>query len=136
VPATLAAIAGEAAPLGVGIDLRQPPRTDDPPARAEFFGNPAQTGPALLRQWGPLWNTPARAVAWNGTKLVELSGRRELYDLAADPLESHDLSEQRAASAEALTPLLPPLSVSPPPPGRALTPEQRDALRALGYLED
>ena len=87
----------------------------------------------MLRQWGALWNTPARAAVWSGTKLVELDGRRELYDLTSDPGESDDLAARRAASVEALVPLLPPLSSSPAPPGGALTEEQRDALRALGY---
>jgi arylsulfatase A-like enzyme len=135
VPATLAAVAGEP-PLGAGIDLREPPRAEDPPARAEFFGNPAQAEPGLLRRWGALWNTPARAAVWRDRKLVELSGRRELYDVTADPAESDDLSGRRAAEVERLAALLPPLSASPAPPGSSLAPEQREALRALGYLDE
>jgi arylsulfatase A-like enzyme len=136
VAATLSALAGDEEKLGAGVDLRVPPRDDDGPARIEFFGNPGETGQAALRRWGPLFNTPSRAVVWRDTKLVEHSGRAELYDLASDPQESVDLRPQREREAAALALLLPPLAGPEAPSSHAPTEGERDALRALGYLDE
>lgn len=136
VATTLAAIGTDGDRLGAGADLRRPRGPDEEPARVEFFGNPRQTGRAVRERWGALWNTPARAVVRGDTKLVEHSARRELYDLSDDPRETRDLSGARADATAALAPLLPPLAATVVPPQHTLTPDERDALRALGYLDD
>jgi arylsulfatase A-like enzyme len=136
VASTLAAVGADGDRLGTGNDLREPPRDGDEPARVEFFGNPSQAGTDVLNRWGLLWNTPARAVVWNDTKLVERGGRSELYDLGRDPGETDDLSQKLPASTGALEPLLPPLTESSAGARHTLTADEREALRALGYLGD
>ena len=130
VTATVAEIAG-VAPLGVGSSLLVPDRASWAPI--EFFANPAA---AALK--GPLAAVPARAAVVGHHKLVELEGRRELYDLSSDPREQADLAADSAALAERLASGLPPLRRSAAPAaakaGR-LSARDREALRALGYLE-
>jgi arylsulfatase A-like enzyme len=75
----------------------------------------------LIRREGGLWATDR----W-------LPGGTELFDLATDPGELRDLSTEKSETLEALTPLLPPGWESAAP--IELTPEDRERLRALGYL--
>lgn len=130
VTATVAEIAG-VAPLGAGRSLLLPGGSSWAPM--EFFGNPAV---AALK--GALAAAPARAAAVGHHKLVELEGRRELYDLRDDPREKVDLAAGSAALAERLARGLPPLRRgSAPDAAKAghLSARDREALRALGYLE-
>lgn len=90
---------------------------------------------SLNRGWAPL-----RGVLQGGEKLIVLPVP-ELYDLAEDPGEEHNLYERKRRRSRALAGLLPEESRWPPPrdPGRGpdRTPasgEERRALRSLGYL--
>jgi tetratricopeptide (TPR) repeat protein len=64
-------------------------------------------------------------------KLVDLP-LPELYDLDADPQESHNLYDRDRPTAGALARLLPPESVWPPKQG-AVSAEEAARLRSLGY---
>jgi hypothetical protein len=84
-----------------------------------------------------------RAVRSGSRKLILPSrGDPEVYDLAADPLEKVDLFATRpelaATLGAELERALGTYRVSSGGPGSApvLTPEQREALEALGYTED
>lgn len=88
---------------------------------------------------------PVYAVRWGDWKLVwKLPGRSEnrwveresfeLYDLASDPGELRDLSQQEPERVIALKTLLEVHVRAAAGPGLELTPEEEAALRALGYL--
>ncbi len=81
----------------------------------------------LNRGWAPL-----RGLIRAGHKLIALP-LPELYDLARDPAETHNLVRERRALAGELRDTLPPESVWPPPRG-AVSPEEVERLRGLGYL--
>ena len=128
VAATLAAVAGIDLE-GPGRDLRQSTEAAGL-APIEFFGDPGKA-----RFAGALAAEPARAVVVGNHKLIEHAGRLELYHLPNDPGERHDLAANHPEVVEALLPLLPPLTATDDPTEtEELTPEQQDALRALGYL--
>ena len=132
VAATLAAaLTGE--PIGEGRDLREPARGDG--VGVEFFGGNL---PPSVVDAGPPHGAPARAVVQGSEKLIERAGRLELYDLDVDPTEQRDLAGDRPERLRALTPRLPPLDAGSPPhdPGGQLDASEREALRALGYLDD
>jgi arylsulfatase len=66
------------------------------------------------------------------------TGRRELYDLAADPMEHKDLSEARPKLADELSALMDQFFAHPDqgqPTSLELDPEMVERLRKLGYLE-
>jgi arylsulfatase A-like enzyme len=124
-------------PLPAGLDGGVPGQAG---ANAEPLTFVANTDPRIL----------AASILDGDTKLIVHCGRRsdrELYDLAVDPGERHDLSRQRPARVEALEQaLLRRLGVARcedlalgSPGGEAerrdLRREELDALEALGYLE-
>jgi arylsulfatase A-like enzyme len=123
-------------PLPAGLDGGVPGQAG---ANAEPLTFVANTDPRIL----------AASILDGDTKLIVhcgLRSDRELYDLAADPGERHDLSQQRPERVEALEQaLLRRLGVARcedlalgSPGGEAerrdLRREELDALEALGYL--
>jgi arylsulfatase A-like enzyme len=89
--------------------------------------------PFYDHRWHPL-----RAVVWNGMKYIE-TGRPELYALATDPGELHDLVGEKpdvaASMAQRLAGLL---QEHPPLPWEdagVLSPEDVARISALGYTE-
>lgn len=88
------------------------------------------------------WLRQLRSLVVGERKLIwATGGSRELFDLAADPLETHDLAGQQPEVAlsmngaleqyyAALAHCLPQEPVETP-----LTPEQRDILKGLGYVK-
>lgn len=81
----------------------------------------------LDRGWAPL-----RGVLREGTKFISLP-LPELYSLDTDPDESLNLVDRERQLARTLADELPAESVWPPERG-AVTSEEREALRSLGYL--
>ncbi len=131
VTATFLAIAG-AEPIGEGRDLRAPP-TEPPIARIEFFGDATKAA-----RHNPRSGSPARAVVQGNHKIVEQSGRVELYDVVADPEESRNLAQERPEIAERLSRQLVSLKHAAPAPAtdrHEIDPQERARLRALGYVE-
>lgn len=127
--ATLSSIAG-GPPLGAGRNLRD---AAEPVARVqiELFQNPQRN------EWrhGGRAGLPGRAVVRGSWKLIEHGETFELYDLAADPSELHELSQEHPEEVRELTGLLPELramvseETSVPIPA-----EEQERLRELGYL--
>ncbi len=119
-------------------------------ALADLPAHPEWGGRALLPSAPPTAATPlfaqADEIVWveGDLKLHALGAeleRRELYDLAADPGEQRDLSQERAAWAEERIAAL----LDPPQTWRAArfavgrsaaSAELRNQLEALGYLGD
>jgi arylsulfatase A-like enzyme len=133
VTATIAAIAGRDG-FGNGHDLRSPP----PPGRVvevEFRGGFRNN----REQFGATSNQPAVAAIRGDWKLIERSGRYELYDLASDLHEQTDRSAERSDVLRALAPRLPELNLGDEPvTGGNLQPlgrDEKEALRELGYIE-
>ena len=64
-------------------------------------------------------------------------GRRELYDLARDPGERKNRFTEEPARAAALADRVQGFRLAHPRPGSApaVSPEDRERLRALGYVE-
>src|SRR5204863_7357383 len=80
----------------------------------------------LSRGWAPL-----RGIIQGGSKFIDLP-LPELYDLASDPGEAHNLVEERMDKVRALKAALP-----VPTPAAASVAESADTvarLRTLGYL--
>ncbi|HEY0781835.1 MAG TPA: sulfatase-like hydrolase/transferase, partial [Thermoanaerobaculia bacterium] len=96
-----------------------------PPAAAEtsYFESLSTN---LNRGWAPL-----RGVLAGNRKLVDLP-IPELYDLAADPAEKHNLFDSDRRTAFALRQTLPSESVWPPRKG-AVSAEESARLKSLGY---
>ena len=122
------AIAGADA-LGVGRDLRVTPGPDVS-ASIEFYGDPAK-----VSTQDPRAADPARAVAQGNFKLVDQSGRLELFDLRVDPEERVDRSRDEPERVAELEHLLPELRFSEAgnAPVEDLSPETIRQLRELGY---
>lgn len=135
VTATLTAVAGEP-PLGLGRDLRA--AAPERPVQIEFFGNPPDTPPAMVRDLGPRSTTAQRAVVMGTTKVIESPEGRELYRLAEDPAERVDRAREAEAEAARLAERLPPLEFTPlegDEDRKRLSHDEREQLRALGYLD-
>jgi len=100
-----------------------------------------QRSDANVRLFGSVLDRDLAAVLKPPYKLIRSSsGRAELYDLAADPGELHDLSERMPARAGELARALADVEAKHPPlyearGGAALDDDTVDALKALGYLE-
>jgi tetratricopeptide (TPR) repeat protein len=83
---------------------------------------------ALVRGWAPL-----RGALVNRTKYIDLP-IPELYDLATDPKETHNLAASSADRLQVMNNTLKTYNVDPPDrPGRE-TAETQAALRSLGYV--
>lgn len=87
----------------------------------------------------PQMSRPAYAVVQAGTKLIVEEGKpAELYDLSADPKEERNLLDQRPDQAQALTREFGRWMERTPevqPSRRNLNGKERDALKALGYIQ-
>jgi arylsulfatase A-like enzyme len=99
----------------------------------------ARPGPRALAAEGTLHRPERRALLRWPLKLVtdEEQGRRELYDLERDPGERHDLAVRRPADTARLVAQLERLLAARPTPASAagaLSPEELEELRALGYV--
>jgi arylsulfatase A-like enzyme len=91
----------------------------------------------------PLKRTVKQGIIVGDRKLIRdgLTGKLELYDLAKDPNETHDLAEVDSSSLAALIPMLEAELVRTRSrrgavEERTLSPEERAQLRELGYLDD
>src|SRR4029077_15057368 len=74
--------------------------------------------------------------AVSGRRKAILSGRVELYDVAADPLEAHDLAAREEVDRPVKVALrdYPVPSLQEPPPVNTLGAEELRKLASLGYL--
>jgi arylsulfatase A-like enzyme len=86
------------------------------------------------------WNDSLASVRRGSLKLVEglSSGRRALFDLASDPAEERDVGAARAGDAARMAGELARYlgrEAAPPEAPIELTPQEREKLRALGYLD-
>jgi arylsulfatase A-like enzyme len=147
---TLLELAGVKPPAGLvtrAVSLLRPE-----PDRVRYAEDPVSSRAGFEQvlarhpQWDPKpYERRLRALIDEPNKLIWGSdGRSELFDLDADPLEEHDLSEERLETAlrlgtdlqnytDSLTRCAP-LTGSDP---RVLdSPEQRQMLKALGYIDD
>ena len=126
---TIAAIA-DASPPGRGRDLRvEPGDGTDVQASIEFYGDPTK-----VADRNPRAADPARAVVVDGWKLVEQSGRIELFDLRSDPRERDDLADREPDRVERLRARLPELATSAGPSrDGTISREVLEQLRQLGY---
>ena len=96
---------------------------------------------ALAESWYPRYHygwSELRAVRDGRYKLIQ-APRRELYDLAQDPGELHDLSAEQPERADALEQALEDLlarvtSEDAAPGPSAVDMETEERLRALGYI--
>jgi arylsulfatase A-like enzyme len=129
VAATIAEIGGAALP-GSGRSLHQSGEAGRP-IRIELYPDRPKA-----RFFGARAAEPARAVVVGRYKLIEQGGRRELYDLISDPRETLDLSTLHVNLVRQLARSLPQLPMAVPPTKHepALTREQEDQLKALGYI--
>jgi arylsulfatase A-like enzyme len=108
---------------------------------------PSDVGIATVKQahpeWDPArWLRTLRGLVAGGEKLVAASdGKDELYDVHEDPWETHELAADRLADAQRMHQALDRLAgtltpCAPPTPGQPmLSPEERERLKALGYLK-
>jgi arylsulfatase A-like enzyme len=80
-----------------------------------------------------------RAVRSERYKLIEssINGSEALFDLSADPSESHDLHAERTDVAHSMRRAAAGPQRAPRAPATAVTPDDalREQLRALGYVE-
>ena len=116
---TLLAAAGIADPLLPGHDLFR--ETGPTPRVTENLLYSPVPDDRFARRDGH-W----KAIVWRG-------GRTELYDLAADPNETHDLAGSSPAVVERMAAPLEAVASRQPRPV-ALSEAEREQLRALGYL--
>jgi arylsulfatase A-like enzyme/Tfp pilus assembly protein PilF len=119
-PTVLAALGVPAPPGLPGRSLLLPPASVGEDSYFEALTT------ALNRGWAPL-----RGMLRGHRKLIELP-LPELYDLAADPAEAHNLYDQDRPVARALARALPAESAWPPRKG-AVSAEEEARLRSLGY---
>jgi arylsulfatase A-like enzyme/Tfp pilus assembly protein PilF len=128
---TLLGLLGRERPDGLpGRDLR-------PAFRGEALGDDALYAESIFGRLNCRWS-PLRALYRGDYKLIEGS-RSELFDLARDPHEQHDLAAAEPARTDELRRLLR-AAVGKLAPGgdrprtAAIAPEQEALLRSLGYV--
>jgi arylsulfatase A-like enzyme len=133
---TIAAAAGVAVPSArAGVDLGAGDPGDERTLIIESYPY------GVLIRRNPKWNRMERAMVRGRWKLITSSGgRRELYDMVSDPIESTDLSASRADVARELEGLLQDWTTSAERQRPATnTPAQDRSLlqrmRALGYVQ-
>lgn len=83
--------------------------------------------PWISYGWSPL--TAVRQAGW---KLIQ-APRPELYDLAKDPGEEHNMIDRNSSTAQQLRGLLREMKPGRSPQGPRLDPEVAERLQALGY---
>lgn len=83
---------------------------------------------AVERGWAPL-----RGVLVGREKYIDLP-IVELYDLTADPGETHNVAQQHHDTLDAMFNLLKMFNVAPPARAQAESAETLDRLRSLGYI--
>ena len=83
---------------------------------------------AVERGWAPL-----RGVLVGREKYIDLP-IVELYDLSADPSETHNVAQQHREKLDAMFNLLKMFNVAPPARAQAESAETLDRLRSLGYI--
>lgn len=120
-PTVLAAAGAEKPASLTGSSLLTPP----PAPRQAYFES---FSTALNRGWAPL-----RGVIAEGMKFVDLPVP-ELYDLARDPAESHNLAGEQPDLLRRLARMLPAESELGHARRPDATPEEVARLRSLGYL--
>lgn len=131
---TVLAVAGIEVPAAVdGRSLLEADSLSSRPVFAESYATGATM--ALDRRF----RIPERAVYERRWKLIDSRfGRRELYDVVADPAETADLYSAQPAVAAHLTKILgewSALLTTRREPSPLLDPRTLDRLRALGYLK-
>jgi arylsulfatase A-like enzyme len=120
--------------VGVAIPAHVQGRSLNP----TLLGEPRAEGP-VFAQWRARSFVSLRR---DGFKYIGRPGHAELYDVAADPGERHNLAEQKpvrlrelAAEAKATTEQSRRLQPDAASPGEKLDGDTRSQLEALGYLE-
>ena len=122
-PTILAAVGAPPSPSS-GTSLL-PAVAGDTSDRVSYFE--AMT-PTLSRGWAPL-----RGVISGREKYIDLP-IPELYDLAADPAEAHNLAAGGGDRSRVLFNLLKQFNVAPPGRGAAESADTLERLRSLGYV--
>jgi arylsulfatase A-like enzyme len=144
---TLLALAGIEEP--VGLQSRAKSLFDAAAERERVAEDPAYSplGIRLVSQkkpdWDPSpWRRLQRAMIDDNDKFIWGSdGRHGLFDLAADPLETRNLVEEKPGRAAELQQALGEyhrslqLCGNTPAPVEDLTPEQRELLKSIGYTD-
>ncbi len=144
---TLLELTGVEPPRGLqshAVSLLRPQES-----RVRFAEEPksSEIGVRMIQEIHPEFDTAPwlrrlRSLVVGERKLIWASDdSRELYDLASDPLENEDLASQQPDVTESMSGTLEqyhaalahclPLE----PPETPLTPEQRDVLKGLGYVQ-
>ena len=126
---TILSLLGIAAPANLDGDSLEPLLTGVEAAPRTVFG---ETEYPLRFGWAPL-----RSIRKEGFKFIE-APKPELYDLRADPGESHNDYEPWDGTVQKLRKSLAELSTKSPAGGKAspaaVSPNTIDELHALGYL--
>src|SRR5262249_15537588 len=89
----------------------------------------AETRYPLVAGWSPLG-----ALVDGRWKAIRASGVTELYDLADDPREAHDLASAQTATASAMAARIDAIGTRGTSAPRAVSREAQDRLRSLGYV--
>jgi arylsulfatase A-like enzyme/tetratricopeptide (TPR) repeat protein len=120
---TLLSLAGRTVPPEMTSPALWPPTSISSAAPAY-----AETNYPRVAGWSPL-----RSLADDRWKLIQ-SSETELYDLAGDPLEQHDVSDAHPGVVRAMSAALEALTKAAPSTPVAISAEATARLRALGYV--
>ncbi len=109
-----------------GLPGKRLPLSDSTTAPLRTLYFEALSG-SINRGWAPL-----HGMLEARQKLIRLP-LPELYDLATDPMEAHNLADSQRREANRLRGLIPPEALQPPSRGR-ISDEEIRRLRSLGYV--